>query len=304
MLKLNHFSSPHLCHVLGKLNPLKQFQRVKNGSFFSQKNTNMTLQKNITIGAAYRRKQQLLNMLLEENTKAFIATANIKSGMHGLVLNCEVGDLAMLLANAVGVNGSVVGIDANHLNIEIAKQHSANANNLEYYLSEEKDSYLNRSYDFVFARSLFSNSMNPIKEAQQVFQYLKTGGLLLLQEMDYLKQYCYPSNFAFTRYLDLYAKLAKKQGADLNIIPQINPLLKTAGFSRVKAAQVSPLFINGLAKSFSSLMLESLAPQLIRQQLVLPAEINALIEELKLFEQQPETILSLPGIYQMQAHKK
>jgi len=220
------------------------------------------------------------------------------------VINCEAGDLAILLAKAVGATGSIVGIDTHPLNIQIAKQQNSNSNNLEYYLSEEKERYVNRSYDFVFARSLFSNSENPEKEAQQIFQILKPGGLFLFEEMNYLKQYCYPSNFAFTRYLDLYAKLAKKQGADLHIIPQISPLLKTAGFSQVKAAQISPLFINGLAKSFSSLMLESLAPQLIDQQLVLPAEINALIEELKLFEQQPETMLSLPGIYQMQAHKQ
>ena len=287
---------------------MNQHQNKKSSldhSAIIKKKTTMKDENKIVMGAAYRRKQQILTMLLEANTNAFLAKANIQQGMQGLVLNSEEGDLTRVLAEAVTKTGNIVGVDTHSLNIEIAKQHAVNSNynNIQYFLSEEKDAYQSQKYDFVFARFLFSKSQNPGKEAEQVFQLLKPGGLFLYQEMDFLKHYCFPSNFAFTRYLDLYAKLAKKQGLDIRIGGQLNPILKAKGFNNIRSYQVQSFFLNGLAKSFSSLMLESISDQLIYENLALDIEVNALVEELKYFEQQPETILSLPGLYQAQAQK-
>ena len=287
---------------------MNQYQNDKSPldhSAIKKKKPIMKEKKHIVMGAAYRRKQQILTMLLEENTNAFIAKANIQKGMQGLVLNCEEGDSTRVLAEAVGDTGNIVGVDRHPLNIEIAKQHAYDStyHNLHYFLSEKTEAYQTQQYDFVFARFLLSNTQKPVREVEQVFQALKPGGLFLYQEMDFLKHYCYPSSFAFTRYLDLYAKLAKKQGLDISIGSKLNPFLKAVGFNNIRAYQVQRFFLNGPMKSFSSLMLESISDQLIDHKLALPVELNALIEELKYFEQHPDTILNLPGLYQGQAQK-
>ena len=94
-----------------------------------------------------------------------------------------------------------------------------------------------------------------------------------------------------------------KEELDLSTSSKFRQHLNSAGFEQVGATQVPPIFLNEESKSLGSLTLESIAEAIINEQLVVPAELNALIEELQSFEQRPDTIIGLPGIYQVLGYK-
>jgi cyclopropane fatty-acyl-phospholipid synthase-like methyltransferase len=70
---------------------------------------------------------QLQALCLEGLTRRLIRESGIGPGMRVLDLGAGPGDLAFLVAEAVGPSGSVVGVDREERSVELAKRRSAEA---------------------------------------------------------------------------------------------------------------------------------------------------------------------------------
>lgn len=288
------------------MNSLQHSAYKKNYSDENKRKIIMNNDHKIFTGkAATRKRGRILSDLLENSTRAFIARTTIQDGMKGLDLNCGEGAITLHLADRVSDSGSITGVDGNLTNIDIARQKSIQKNrmNVRYFHRAEKSAYLNQYYDFVYARFLLSDCKNLLDQVEQMYQLLKPGGLLLVEDMDLTRHHCFPSSFAFTRYVELFSKVFNKKGTDPTVGSKLNSILKAAGFEQISAIQIPPIFLNEASKSISSLTLESISKAVIKEQLAVPAEMNALIEELQAFEQRTDTMISLPGIYQVQAKR-
>ena len=133
--------------------------------------------------------------------------------MKVLHLNCRDGKLTMELAKMVGPEGQVVGVDISQINIEISKQKalSHKINNTQYFMSNQVKEYQHQTYDLVFARFLLSNSKNPFQQLKEIYQMLTTEGRILLEDLDFTQHYCFPSNYIFYRYIELFTRVAFKR---------------------------------------------------------------------------------------------
>ncbi len=256
--------------------------------------------------AASRKRQQILSNILASSTEAFIKQVNLQSQLNALDLGCGTGETTFLLSDAINRAGKIIGLDSKETQLKIARE-NAHQNELSqvefrYQNIHEWEEY--QSYDLVYSRYFFHQLREPLSMLQKVFNSLKPGGLAMIEDLDFSKFQCFPNSYAFDRFTELYIEVVKKQGADPNIDKQIYPLFQLAGFKNCQVQLVRPKFLTGKNKRIASLTLESISTILEKENLASHAELQALLSELKSFEALKNTMISLPGIYQVWGYRQ
>ena len=254
-----------------------------------------------TAREAGRQYKRILSRVLAPSTYTFFQKVNLKGGMCGLDLGCATGENTLQLKTIVGMEGKMTGLDSNSFNIKIAKEKALQNNTtpIEYRQQNilEWKEYL--KYDFVYSRLLFNQLSDPLSILKQVHYSLKTGGLAMVEDLDFSQFHCFPNCYAFDRLVELYTAINKRQSTDPSIGKQLYPLFQQVGFKKIQAQMVAPSFLTGNNKRIASLTLENIATILIDEKLTTPTEIQALLFELKAFEKRKNTLIALPGIYQV-----
>ena len=252
-----------------------------------------------------RKRDQILSNALAESSSRFLQKFDFKKTKLGLDLGCRMGEITLLLKALLGQNGKMIGIDSTSINVSIAKERAAliKQSGIEFFQKEISAWREQRQYDFVYSRLLFNELSEPPKVMQQIFKSLKSGGWAMIEEMDLSNYQCYPNNYAFERFVELAMELKIQQGTNTAACNQLIPLFRNAGFRRIQVQVTQPVFLKNESKSIPSLSLENIANSLINEQLATASELHALLIELKSFEKRPNTLITLPSIYQAWAYK-
>ena len=82
-----------------------------------------------------------------------------------LDLGCGTGNLTRVLAEQVGREGRVTGVDSDRERIQIAKEQYGNVSNLNFLVGSDED-FPHGPYDVVFANYV----VHWIKDKERVFQ--------------------------------------------------------------------------------------------------------------------------------------
>ena len=249
--------------------------------------------------------QRVLFKILASSTKALFEKLPLKEGMQGLDLGCAAGENTLLLKEFVGIDGKITGIDSNADLIEMAKE-IANQYN-EYNVAYRRQSILEwketKTYDFVYSNLFLRQTHKPLTILRQIYNSLKPSGFAIIEGLDYSQLQCFPSCFAFDRCIELIVEIKRRQGLEANIGKRFPTLFQQAGFKNSQVQLVRPNFLSGKDKRVASLTLESIASLLLKEKLTTTTELQALLFELKDFEQQKNTLITLPGIYQIWGYR-
>lgn len=122
--------------------------------------------------------------LFQEWTDRVVDAANIQAGQHVLDVACGTGVLSRTLAERVGENGSVIGLDVNEGMLAVANRASPK---IEWKQGNAEDlPFEDDSFDGVvsqFALMFFDNRQKAIQEMMRV---LKPGGQMAVAVWDSL----------------------------------------------------------------------------------------------------------------------
>ena len=255
--------------------------------------------------AAGRKRDEILANTLAASTQRFLQNFHFEKGMIGLDLGCGTGNLTLQLQSLVGQEGKMVGIDADATNVNIAKEKTASNNqgNVQFFQKDMTGWEGNEQYDFVYSRLLFNQLTQPMKVLQQIFQSLKPGGWVMIEDMNLSNCYCYPNSYAFERYVELVTELEERMGTDANISSEFGVMLRNANFERIQVKAAQPTFLQNGSKRIPSLLLENIFDLLLAEQLATVSELQALLLELRTFENRLDTLIALPSIYQAWGYK-
>ncbi|MCB9291152.1 MAG: methyltransferase domain-containing protein [Lewinellaceae bacterium] len=257
-------------------------------------------------GTPGRNRLEILNRAMAPTTRAFFNRCGLATGQHGLDLGCGGGAVTLGLAEIVGATGSVTGIDWDAENISFARR-QAEKIGLSQVSFQEADLRNWESqpdtYDFAYGRFLLTHLADPGALCRKIYEMLKPGGRILLEDIDFTGHFCYPACQAFDDYVALYTAAVQQKGADPNIGPRLPIIARQAGFKEIQFNVVQPVFKTGEGKQMSSLTLENIADTLIRNQLASSKTVEACLAELRAFEQDENTLISLPRIFQVWAVK-
>jgi SAM-dependent methyltransferase len=137
------------------------------------------------------------------------------------------------LAEAVGPNGQVTGIDFAESQIAIAQAHSAS--NLTFQVGSIYElPFDDNVFDLVFSHALFEHLVNPIRAIQEIRRVLRPGGVAGLCSPDWGGFILSPINDQVDAAIARYRTLQEKNGGETRAGRQLGSWLEAGGLSMQK----------------------------------------------------------------------
>lgn len=256
-------------------------------------------------GATGARRLQLLIRVCWPTTKRLLRRAGLQPGMRCLDAGCGIGAVTMGMARLVGPAGQAVGIDLDQDYLDQASQEAGWQNLPASFRSESVSDLTDQAtYDLAYSRFLLAHLPDPALVLARITRAVKPGGVVVIEDVQFTGHFCYPACAAFDRYVNLYQEVLRHKGGDANIGPRLPGLLGDAGLEKVKLEVVQPTFCRGAGKLMVPLTMEHTREALVQAGLASDAELTTLVAELEAFARNPQTIVSMPRIFQVWGHVK
>jgi SAM-dependent methyltransferase len=242
----------------------------------------------------------VIGEVLGPSTAPVLTAAGIDRGMTCLDLGCGGGDVTLAMADMVGPDGRVVGIDMDSQKIALAQQDARERGlaNVELRCGDATNVELDDGYDVVYARLLLTHLREAAAVLDRMVAAAKPGGAVVVEDLDHTAVFAYPRCPALERYLALYEEVARRRGGDPAIGPKLAMMLRRAGVADVRVQVVQPIFLDGEAKNIHLITLENVRDPIIDAGLATADELGALAREMDDFAGDPDTIVAFPRIFQ------
>jgi ubiquinone/menaquinone biosynthesis C-methylase UbiE len=164
--------------------------------------------------------------------EALIDAAGVKPGQHVLDVGCGTGYFARLLAQAVGNDGLVVGVDASPEMIRYASDRARRARNCQFQLSTAESLSFPAEHFDVVVSSLFMHHLPAdlqLAAVSEMRRVLRPGGTLLIAEAHV------PRAFG-------WQVLARLHGYDrmAQAVPDLERMIADADFEQVCTGEAPP----------------------------------------------------------------
>ncbi len=256
-------------------------------------------------GVDGRERLRILARVMQPTTQSLFERVGMRPGMACLDAGCGGGDVTLELARLAGSTGHAVGIDIDEIKLELARQEAtaSRIGNVSFHQTEIGAAQFEPEFDIIYARFLLTHLPNPAAVIAKMQSWLKPGGMLVIEDIDFTGHFCHPESAAFRRYVELYTSAVKRRGGDPHIGPRIPPLLVEAGFAGVQMHVVHPAGIDGEVKLINPLTMENIAEAVIADGLASPAEVAEIVAELYEFARNPRTVASVSRVVQSWGRK-
>ena len=121
------------------------------------------------------------------STARLCRRAGITTGMRVLEIGSGAGDVALMLADLVGTQGQVVGVDIDPIILNTARRRAAEADvrNVEFIPSDARTLEFADKFDALVGRFVLMYMADPVDALVQLLTHLKPGGIVVFQEPEY-----------------------------------------------------------------------------------------------------------------------
>ena len=257
-------------------------------------------------GAEGKSRLKVLSRVMQPYTLSFLQRLGIEPGMHCLDLGCGGGDVTFELANLVGKSGKVVGLELDEAIVKLTQEdcQKLNITNIELKIADAFSLDEENKYDLAYTRFLLTHLSDPQTVIEKMKAAVKPNALVAVEDIEFAGHFCYPRSSAFDKYIELYQQVIQIKGGDSEIGVKLPKMFKKAGFEAVDFNLVQPTIMEGEGKLVASITLEKIRNAVLEQGMSSVDEIDAVIAELQEFAQNPETMISLPRIFQVWGRKK
>jgi|SRR5262245_12313411 len=233
-------------------------------------------------------------------TAQLLNTVGLGTGMKCLDVGCGGGHVTIFMAHLVGPNGSVVGTDSDGAILALARQdaEAAKLDNVEFRHTDAAECPAEEEYDLVYARFVLTHLSEPEKCLAAMARACKSQGFIVLEDIDFTGNFCYPHCAAYEKYTELYQEVVYRRGGDPNIGRRLPGMLRQAGMQGVQVNVVQPTHMEGEGKKVSSITMERIASSVISEGLATVAEVEQVITGLNEAAADAATVMSFPRVFQ------
>ncbi len=119
-------------------------------------------------------------------THFLLDSAGISSGMRVLDVGTGIGDVAFMVAEQVGPQGTVTGVDMNPAMIDVARQRAqaAGITNVVFLQGDVSQMALDEQFDAIVGRAILMYIKDRATLLRRLSRQLRPGGILAFQELD------------------------------------------------------------------------------------------------------------------------
>ena len=122
-----------------------------------------------------------------DSTQRLCKRAGITAGMRVLEIGSGAGDVALMLAELVGQDGQIVGVDVNPVILETARQRATEAGrrNVEFIAGDARGLAFSDKFDAIVGRFVLMYMADPREAFAKLVTHLNPGGIIAFQEPEY-----------------------------------------------------------------------------------------------------------------------
>lgn len=245
-------------------------------------------------GMAQRDRLVQQSRVWEPFTRRILAQAGLRPGQRVLDAGCGAGGAMALMAEIVGPNGRVSGLDiddgiARPAVQDLQRQGPAVFDYLDVDL-ETGDWAPEQPLDMVFARRVMFHMGEPLAVLRRLWSWVRPGGTLLLMDTDLTVARSFPQLPVLERGMRLVNDAFRRAGHDIETGARLPAMLLEAGIGPAQASEVFSLITGSLhGAALLRGTLASLAPVILRHGLADAAALARLDAALDAVESQPST---------------
>lgn len=253
------------------------------------------------LGSTDTERQRLLRQAQTFGFEAsrLLDEAGVERGWRAVDVGCGPIGIMDLLSDRTGLTGEVVGVDNDPRMIEMARDVIVELNlaNPSLVQAPAADTGLERaSFDFAHARLLLVNVPDPPRVVAEMAALVRPGGVVALQELDWVSWVCQPPHPAWDRLRGALRDFRARRGLDVYIGRRLPELLRSAGLGNVRiradchaytaASSGGDADNHKILVTFARLH----GPALVADGLVTAEELATLTAELEAHLADPETV--------------
>jgi SAM-dependent methyltransferase len=246
----------------------------------------------------------MLHDLYGPGSRRLLLEAGLQRGMRVAELGCGVGMVTGLLAELVGPEGHVVGIDASAAQLAQARerlpQGSANARFVE---SSATDPGLSpASFDLVYCRFLLIHLPEPQRALREMGALLEPGGILVCEDGDLTSAGSEPPS-ALDAFADLWGRLGPARGVDYTLGRRLFQMVQAAGFPEPEITFNQPVLARGENKRFLELSVAEAGPAFVEAGLITAEALDRTLAEMRRLNADETVLAVMPRMAQVWARK-
>ncbi len=165
--------------------------------------------------------------------QALIAAAGVRPGQRVLDVGCGTGYFARLLAQAVGPEGLVVGIDPSPEMISYASRKAGRARNCRFQVGTAESLDFPADHFDVVVSSLMLHHLPEdlrVPALREMRRVLRSGGKVLVAEAQVPR---HGLGWRLLARLHRYDRMAR-------MVPRLEPLAAEAGFAEIRTGEAPP----------------------------------------------------------------
>jgi SAM-dependent methyltransferase len=234
-------------------------------------------------------------MLLADEAAWLFDRVGLGAGQSVIELGCGPRGCLDLLAERVGPNGDVVGIERSPDAVALARQllRELELTNVVVRRGDARATGLARGeFDLATARLVLVNVPAPEEIVAEAVALVRPGGAVAFHDADYVSHVCDPSLPALDRLLELFYASAELTGIDLTVGRALPRLLREAGLVDVQARPLVSIFPLGHPRRTITLdLVDNVASRWVGQGLTTESELAALTASLRRHLDDPGTLV-------------
>ena len=215
-----------------------------------------------------------------ESTQRLCKRAGIAQRMRVLEIGSGAGDVSLMLAELVGPEGQVVGVDVNPTILDTARQRATDAatRNVEFIASDARALDFSDKFDAIVGRFVLMYMADPGEAFAQLITHLKPGGIVAFQEPEYTlyPALLHPNTPLMNQLIRWILEVFEHSGAHLDMGIGLYRAFVDAGLPPPTMHLESPI---GAAKTWTgyrymATIFQSLLPLLEKYGLVTAEEVD------------------------------
>jgi SAM-dependent methyltransferase len=246
----------------------------------------------------------LLHDLYGPGTRRLLLDAGLRRGMRVADLGCGVGMVTALLAELVGPEGHVVGIDASAAQLAQARERlSTGGADTRFVEASATDAGLPPgSFDLVYCRFLLIHLTEPERALREMRALLRPGGVLVCEDGDLTSSGSEPPS-ALGAFSELWGRLGPARGVDYTLGRRLFHMVLDAGFPEPEVTFNQPVAARGETKRLLELSVAEAGPAFVDAGLITAEELVRTLAEMRRLNADGTVLAVMPRMTQVWARK-
>jgi SAM-dependent methyltransferase len=258
----------------------------------------------LATGEAAAHRLRILHGLYGPGSRRVLLEAGLRRGMRVADLGCGVGLVTALLAELVGPEGHVVGIDASAAQLaQACERMPPGATNIGFVEASATDTGLPAaSFDLVYCRFLLLHLPEPERALREMWALLRPNGILVCEDGDLTSAGSEPPS-ALEAFTDLWGRLGPARGVDYTLGRRLFQLVQAAGFPAPEITFNQPVLARGEDKRFLELSVAEAGPAFVEAGLIPAGELESTLVEMRRLNADETVLAVMPRMAQVWARK-